>query len=148
MKEEKLKIITETYLEFYPLHQKKISSLFTQNSNDGYSCNRNQVRAIMILGRNGQMIPTLLGKCLGLQKGSLTTLLDSLESMDLIQREPHPNDRRKTLVSLTDSGNVYRSLRLSEFGKNICELFSKLSEKDLDDFSNSLNVIVSILKKV
>lgn len=148
MKTEKLKEITEMYLEFHPLHQKKISSLFSKSYEDGYGCNRNQIRAIMIIGRNESIIPTSLGKCLGLQKGSLTTLLDSLENMNLVKREPHPDDRRKTLVSLTDSGKKYRDIKLYEFGKDIYTLFSNLSEEELDEFASNLKGVVSVFKKI
>ena len=115
MGKDKLNQITSLFLEFYPLYQKKITSLFSKSTSDPYKCNSNQIRAIMIIGRNKNIIPTLLGKYLGLQKGSLTTLLDSLENMDLIERNSHPDDRRKLLLSLTSKGNEFRDLKISQF---------------------------------
>ena len=34
--------------------------------------------------------------------GSITSLLDTLERNGLVRREPHPDDRRKLLVDITD----------------------------------------------
>jgi MarR family transcriptional regulator, 2-MHQ and catechol-resistance regulon repressor len=36
--------------------------------------------------------------------GSMTSLLDTLERRDLVERRRHPSDRRKILIHLTDQG--------------------------------------------
>ncbi len=41
----------------------------------------------MIIGRNGKISPTILGKCMDMEKGSITSLVDSLENMNLVYRE-------------------------------------------------------------
>lgn len=146
MKDDKLKEVTRLFLEFHPLHQRKITSLFSKNTSDPYDCNRNQIKAIMIIGRNKEIIPTSLGKCLGLQKGSLTTLLDSLEKMNLIKRTSHPDDRRKILVSLTDLGYEYRTLKMNQFESELSELFGSLSEDKLDEFIPCFTQVVDIMK--
>ncbi len=146
MKDDKLKQITQLFLEFHPLHQRKITSLFSKNTLDPYNCNRNQIKAIMIIGKNGEIIPTLLGKCLGLQKGSLTTLLDQLETIALIKRKPHPDDRRKTLISLTDLGSEYRELKINQFEVELSNLFGNLPEEKLDEFIPCLIKVMDVIK--
>lgn len=45
-----------------------------------------------------------LARVFGFRKSTLTSLLDRLERRSLIAREPHPRDRRSTLIRLTDAG--------------------------------------------
>lgn len=146
MKDDKLKQITQLFLEFHPLHQRKITSLFSKGTSDPYNCNRNQIKAIMIIGNNKEIIPTLLGKCLGLQKGSLTTLLDQLEKINLIKRTNHPDDRRKILISLTDLGNEYRELKINQFEIELSALFEGLPEDKLDEFIPCLVHLIDTMK--
>lgn len=146
MKDDKLKAITQLFLEFHPLHQRKITSLFSKGTSDPYNCNRNQIKAIMIIGKNKEIIPTTLGKCLGLQKGSLTTLLDQLEKTNLIKRTNHPDDRRKTLISLTDLGNEYRQLKINDFETELSKLFGDFPEDKLDDLIPCLTHLIDTMK--
>ena len=148
MSEKKVREIAKLFFEFNPLYQKKIVSFFSKCNDNAYKCNSNQVKAIMIIGAKESIIPTKLGQCLGLQKGSLTTLLDSLENMNLIKRNLHPKDRRKTLISLTEEGNNLRNLKLEEFQDNISKLFSKLSEEKLDQFLPSFKNVLDTIKEL
>lgn len=148
MKEEKLKEITQLFLEFHPIHQQKITSLFSKNTNDPYNCNRNQIKAIMIIGKHGEIIPTILGKCLGLQRGSLTTLLDSLEDMGLINKISHPKDRRKLLITLTDKGIEYRHLKAKQFEQELSHLFDNLTEEKLDEFIPCFKNVLDTMKEL
>ena len=146
MKNDKLNQITSLFLEFYPLYQQKITSLFSNAKTDPYKCNLNQIRTIMIIGRNESIIPTTLGKCLGLQKGSLTTLLDSLEKMELVERNPHPDDRRKLILSLTSKGNEYRDLKINQFDSEVSSLFGEVPENKLDDFIACFENVLDTIK--
>lgn len=148
MKQEKLKEITQLFLEFHPIHQKKVASIFSKNTSDPYHCTANQVKAIMIIGGNKSIIPTVLGKGLGLQKGSLTTLLDSLEKLDLIKRNAYPDDRRKTLISLTSKGDEYRDLRMTQFECELSEMFNEFPEVKLDEFIPCFTRVIEMMKKL
>jgi DNA-binding MarR family transcriptional regulator len=47
--------------------------------------------------------PTWLGECLRLNSASVTALVDRLERMGHVQRAPHPTDRRRVRLTITDS---------------------------------------------
>jgi len=102
----------------------------------------------MIIGKREKITPSALGKHLDMQKGSLTTLIDSLEEMNLVSRAPDPNDRRKTLLQLTKEGEDYRQLKMEEFKKNLVILFDSLPEEEIEDFAKNLENIVNTIKKV
>lgn len=51
----------------------------------------------------GPMSAGELARATGLSSAATTTLLDRLESRELVQRQRDPNDRRRVVVQLTDS---------------------------------------------
>jgi DNA-binding MarR family transcriptional regulator len=48
-----------------------------------------------------------LGQKLKLSSATMTGILDRLEKLDLVERQPHPKDRRAILICLTDQGQKY-----------------------------------------
>jgi DNA-binding MarR family transcriptional regulator len=58
------------------------------------------------LGRlhiDGPLTPTELAAKLDLTTGSTTTLLDRLQGAGYVTRRPHPTDRRRLIIELTDA---------------------------------------------
>ena len=54
----------------------------------------------------GSLPLSQLGKQLQIHQTSITSLVDRLEKQGLIQRIPHPTDRRSTLAQMTPAGRV------------------------------------------
>jgi DNA-binding MarR family transcriptional regulator len=55
----------------------------------------------------GESLPlSQLGKQLQIHQTSITSLVDRLEKQGLIQRTPHPTDRRSTIAQMTPAGRV------------------------------------------
>lgn len=65
--------------------------------------NETEMAAVAHLGRAGQMTPTQLAAALNLTSGGVTALVQRLERAGHVRREPHPYDRRSTLLRLTPS---------------------------------------------
>lgn len=63
-----------------------------------------EVVALGFLHHDGPQTPTDLGQRLNLTSGSVTALLDRLESAAYVTRAHNPDDRRSLLVSLTPAG--------------------------------------------
>jgi DNA-binding MarR family transcriptional regulator len=61
-------------------------------------------RALGVLMRHGVMRLSELSEHLRIAPRSTTEVVDALEQRGLVERRPDPNDRRATLVSLTDEG--------------------------------------------
>lgn len=60
---------------------------------------------LMILrGEGGPLAPCVISERLLVTRGTVTGLLDSLETAGLIRRTAHPEDRRMLLVDLTSQG--------------------------------------------
>lgn len=58
-------------------------------------------------GRDRQS-PAALAVHAGCTRATMTSLLDSLEKRSLVQRYPHPQDRRSLLIALTTKGREVR----------------------------------------
>ncbi|MEM6506373.1 MAG: MarR family transcriptional regulator [Planctomycetota bacterium] len=90
---------------------------------------RNDLRCLNRL-EHGPQTPKALGQHLGLTSGSMTALMDRLESKGLVRRSPHPEDRRAVLVHIEpvvfkQLATVYRP-----FGEALVGLTRRLSAKD------------------
>ena len=67
----------------------------------------------------GALTPTLIGVRTGLTPASATALIDRLVSAGLVERMPHPDDRRRVLVELTASGRSAIQTMYSMFASDL-----------------------------
>ena len=65
---------------------------------------------------------------------SITSLLDTLARRGYIERKPHPNDRRKTLVSITNTGRDLVDEMLPTVHTAATQLLGGLSADRLEAF--------------
>lgn len=148
MKEDRIRETVKLQFEMVHLFHKNFSKVFHQTGDSPYNLNKNQNKAILIIGGAGEIMPTTLGKCLDLQKGSLTSMIDALERDGLVCRRGDPGDRRKVLVSLTEKGKEHRNRFTAKLEKNASEVLERLAEEDIAAYRESLKTILSILKKL
>ncbi|MDI9395859.1 MAG: MarR family winged helix-turn-helix transcriptional regulator [Euryarchaeota archaeon] len=148
MKEERVKETINLQFEMIHLFHKNFARVFNQIGNSPRSLNKNQNKAIMIIGVVGEIMPTTLGKCLDLQKGSLTSIIDALEREGFVCRRGDPGDRRKILVSLTEKGKTYRDWFTEELEKNTSNVLDRLAEEDIAVYQESLKTLIDTLKKL
>ena len=87
-----------------------------------------QLAALAALERNGAMTPTALADHEKVQPPSITRVIAALEERGLIQRMPHPSDRRQVVLAATDQGRELvaqiRRLREAWFARRLRELSS------------------------
>lgn len=65
---------------------------------------------------------------------SITSLLDTLARRGYIERQPHPVDRRKTLVSITNSGRALVDEMLPTVHTAATQLLGDISPSELETF--------------
>src|SRR4029450_5734687 len=63
-----------------------------------------RMRLLHELAEEGPQIMATLRARLGVSARNITVLVDGLERDGFVERVPHPQDRRATLVELTDQG--------------------------------------------
>ena len=79
-----------------------------------------QLRVVLHLSRQEGLTQVRIAKDLQIGKVAVGGLLDRLESKGLVQRKPHPSDRRATQISLTAKADaLYKPI--VESGKFVME---------------------------
>jgi MarR family transcriptional regulator, lower aerobic nicotinate degradation pathway regulator len=76
--------------------------------------------------------PTMneLARLLGLDKSSVSGLVDRAERRGLVVRVPSAADRRAVLVSLTDDGRALVSQAAARFGADVLAMLDRLPPRD------------------
>lgn len=68
--------------------------------------NTARAEVLYVLQNQGELVQRQLSQWLHCTPRHVTTLIDTLAEMDLVERRPHPTDRRAVLVALTDHGRA------------------------------------------
>lgn len=84
---------------------------------------------------------------LNMEKGSLTTLIDQLERLGLVIRCNDANDRRKVLISLTDTGIKEMESIMNISIYRMSEILSTANPNELAKFTDSLKYAVEFMQK-
>jgi DNA-binding MarR family transcriptional regulator len=71
----------------------------------------------------------------------MTSLLDTLEGRGLIERHPHPTDRRKILIELTDEARDIVDRMLPTVHAAATEALADLTASDQEQLITSLATI-------
>jgi DNA-binding MarR family transcriptional regulator len=84
-------------------------------------------------GRPYRLPPTKLSESLLVSSGTLTSRLDRLEAKGLIERVPHPSDRRSVEVALTERGRWLVDEAMTEHVATEQRLLAALSDDERDE---------------
>jgi DNA-binding MarR family transcriptional regulator len=104
-----------------------------------------ELLAIVHLGTERPMSPTEIARALHLRSGAVTALLDRLEGRDYVVREPHPTDRRKLTIRVTDS---CRRDTMGELGGMVARVVAyagSLSQEDRDTVGRVLHDLAAVI---
>jgi DNA-binding MarR family transcriptional regulator len=93
--------------------------------------NRTDGRCLDILDQRGPSAAGELARECGLTTGAMTTLLDRLERLGYLRRVPHPSDRRRVIVELTDRSRARIEEIFGPLAKEGSAMLAKLSEDEL-----------------
>ena len=93
-----------------------------------------RAEVLLVLDQAGPMMQRDLGEVLRCTPRNVTTLVDALEAQGMVKRNPHPRDRRATVVSLTKGGRAATARMGSERQEAARWLLGGVSAKDLATF--------------
>jgi DNA-binding MarR family transcriptional regulator len=74
----------------------------------GLTFARYEALVLLSFARRRSLPMRIMGERLQLHPTSVTNIVDRLEADGLVRRTPHPNDRRATLVTITEAGESRR----------------------------------------
>jgi DNA-binding MarR family transcriptional regulator len=85
----------------------------------GITFARYEVLMLLYVSRSGELPMRVIGSRLQVHPTSVTNAVDRLEAASLVERRPHPTDRRATLVALTDSGRELAAEATGELNREV-----------------------------
>jgi DNA-binding MarR family transcriptional regulator len=107
------------------------SALFSSAIAQRLGITINDIECLNIINLNGPMTAGKLAEVTGLTTGAITGIVDRLSAVDLVVREPDPNDRRRVIVRVKSEmpprvSPFYRSIK-----RRLEEVCGEYSEKEL-----------------
>ena len=104
------------------------------------------MRALGVLySSDGPMIMSDLGAELGVTARNVTKFVDELVAAGFVRREPHPSDRRATLIALTDVGRAKIAQEYADYIAANTELFAALSPDDQRELMRLIDLLAARL---
>lgn len=70
---------------------------------------------------------------LGVTATNITALVDALEKDEMVERVPHPTDRRVTLIQLTDKARKTISFGCTDFKDKVSGLFEDFTKDEQEE---------------
>lgn len=100
------------------------------------------------LFHRGPSTQRVLAEALGVTARNVTGLVDGLQETRYVTREPHPTDRRATLVTLTDRGTAVMRQMQKQQEQFARLLFSDLSDRRMEELTRGLAHVLGRLRKL
>ena len=100
-----------------------------------------QAMVLNFLGEEDRILARSLGQKLQLSSATMTGILDRLEKLALVERHPHPEDRRAILICLTDKGRKNAKKINTIMVKANQEYLQRMGPEKLKMFSETLKTL-------
>ncbi|MBN9101052.1 MAG: MarR family transcriptional regulator [Pseudonocardia sp.] len=104
-----------------------------------------EMMAVATLGAEGSQTPSQLAARLQITTPSVSELIDRLERAGLAGRTPHPHDRRKTVVGLSQDGRRYARTVLARYADMIDRATRDLDDRTRDELAQVLGELGAAL---
>jgi DNA-binding MarR family transcriptional regulator len=94
----------------------------------------------------GELEPRVLATEAGITKGTLTGVVSTLERRDLVERRPHPVDRRQVLVACTPDGHALMGSLFTRFNVEEARLSSGLDDGEARHLAHLLRRVLRTIE--
>jgi DNA-binding MarR family transcriptional regulator len=103
---------------------------------------------IRLLEEEGTLHVAEIGERLQIAKAQMTQLIDKLVTLNIVERKIDTADRRMTNIRLTNHGRTVLEKDKNTLINAIRESMSYLTDKELEELSDSLRKLRDILSKL
>jgi DNA-binding MarR family transcriptional regulator len=115
-------------------------------ANEALGLTPSRTHLLWEVGQRGPVPQRVLAQALKVTPRAVTGLVDALVEAGLVTREPHPRDRRATLVTLTAQGETLVTQLKRDHEALAHALFAPLSRSELDRFRRGLSGVIDRLR--
>lgn len=129
----------------------QISVLLNDDMGDGlagYGLTQSRAHLVWELHRRGPTTQRVLADATGVSARNITGLVDALVSTGFVTREPHPTDRRATLVTLTDRGTKATAALVHDHQELAHQLFAGMSGERVELLVGVLDDVLATLQRL
>lgn len=114
----------------------------------GIPLNRTQWRMLFILHNAGRANMSEMSRFMNIEKGSLTSVADSIIRNGLVRRIQDENDRRKIYLELTDRSDGVIRKGKQALNAHISGKLAMLPKRDVDALFQALRTIQTTAEKL
>lgn len=107
-----------------------------------------QFRVMAVLYREGPHCISRLAEYQGVSLPTMSKLIQGLESRELVKRERDPNDRRRVMLDLTETGGVAYEGLLRRTEAHIVDWLDSLTEEQCADVVRSFDLVVERFEQI
>lgn len=108
--------------------------------------NNSQARILFVLSKFEELNINKLGEELSLSKSTLTSMLDRLEKAGYIEKKLNELDKRETLISITEEGNIIAQSYNSIVDEMSDVYYKGFTEDEIVKFEESLAKVYANLQ--
>lgn len=129
----------------------ELSVLLNEDMGDGlaaYGLTPSRAHLVWDLHHRGPRTQRELADAVGVSARNITGLVDALVATGFVTREPHPTDRRATLVTLTAQGTEATNSLVREREEFAHLLFATMPPERLEAFAGGLEDVLATLKQL
>lgn len=135
--------LTHAFAQFGP---RFVSWMKAGIRDDGVSLGR--LRLLRSLDQDGPQIMASLRRHLRVTARNVTQLVEGLEADGLVTREPHPHDRRASLIALTERGRDRCHEAFRAHVERTATLFEQLDVADQEHLLKTLKRLTDELESL
>ena len=108
----------------------------------------NHIIVMMAVRLSSPLSPTELSRALGMQKGSLTTIIRNLCESGLIERQDTPGDERSYRLVITPTGLEFVEHMAAQRQAGFRQLFARMPESQCQQITSALESLMDYLGSV
>ncbi len=91
------------------------------------------------------LTPAELSARIGMDRATVTNVLDTMQAQDLVRRAPHPHDRRRVCIFLTARGEGLREPVLDAMATVNATAVEGISAAEFEHFRTTIEKIIANL---
>ena len=127
------------------LHSRALAQCISDKGIDAFSGEQGKI--LFILWQKDKVTQKELASETGLAKNTITVMLEKMEKNDLIRRITDENDKRKSLVILTDYAKSLKKCSDKISDKMLKKVYKGFSEEEIDKYEEYLHRIIKNLEE-